>query len=83
VAAGAAGDDVALSRRARRDAEPVSKQRMTTGFATLRDLVTFIAGLGIVLNEVFFSTSIEEVAVGVGFALMGLPVVFRTDERKK
>jgi hypothetical protein len=56
--------------------------RLPSGFATLRDLISFIGGLAIIANEVFISASVEAYAVGVGVAMMGLPLVFGADERK-
>lgn len=55
---------------------------MPTGFATLRDVISFVLGVGVVVNEVFFSPSVEAYAIGVGVALMGLPLVFGADERR-
>ena len=56
--------------------------RMPSGFATIRDLLSFAAGMVIILNEVFVSPTVEAAAVGVGVALTGLPLVFGADERK-
>jgi hypothetical protein len=59
------------------------KQKFTSGFASLRDLISFVAGMIIIGYEVFFADHIEVYAIGVGVALAGLPVVFGADERKK
>jgi hypothetical protein len=59
-----------------------AKRGLPSGFASIRDLICFIAGLIIIGNEVFFSPEIEAYAIGVGVALLGLPLVFGADERK-
>lgn len=59
-----------------------ARRGLPTGFATIRDVISFVLGVGIVVNEVFFSTSVEAYAIGVGVALMGLPLVFGADERR-
>jgi hypothetical protein len=66
------------------DTPAVAKERrgLPSGFASIRDLICFIAGLIIIGNEVFFSHGIEAYAIGVGVALLGLPLVFGADERK-
>lgn len=59
------------------------KRGLPSGFASIRDLICFVAGLIIIGNEVFFSRGdIEAYAIGVGVALLGLPLVFGADERK-
>jgi hypothetical protein len=65
----------------RRRAKP--RHRLPSGFATIRDLVSFVIGIGIIGNEIFIQASIEPYAVGVGLALTGLPLVFGADERRK
>jgi hypothetical protein len=59
------------------------KRGLPSGFASIRDLICFVAGLVIIANEVFFSVAIEAYAIGVGVALLGLPLVFGADERNK
>lgn len=59
------------------------RTRLPTGFSTIRDLITFIIGCGIIGNEVFLSPAVEPTAIGVGVAMAGLPLVFGADERKK
>lgn len=56
---------------------------LPSGFTTLRDLITFLAGLGFVFNEVFISPSAEPAIIAVGVTMMGLPLVFGADERKR
>jgi hypothetical protein len=56
---------------------------MPSGFSSLRDLLSFVAGMVIVGNEVFFQQAVEVALLTVGVALLGLPVVFGADERKK
>lgn len=66
--------------------EPAPRRRRTTlpsGFATIRDIITFFAGLGFVCNEVFISPTAEPAIIAVGLTMMGLPLVFGADERKK
>jgi hypothetical protein len=67
---------VAVPRRRRKG------KGMPSGFASVRDLISFVAGMGIIGNEIFLSDKIEIYAIGVGVALAGLPVVFGADERK-
>lgn len=59
-----------------------ARRGLPSGFASIRDLICFVAGLIIIGNEVFFSSQIEAYAIGVGVALAGLPLVFGADERK-
>lgn len=57
---------------------------MPSGFTSLRDLLSFISGVGIIAHEVWWSNGPPQVAIlTVGVALAGLPVVFGADERKK
>lgn len=56
---------------------------MPSGFSSLRDLLSFLAGMVIVGNEVFFQSEVEVALLTVGVALLGLPVVFGADEKKK
>lgn len=58
------------------------KKRMPSGFSTIRDLISFFFGLGVIVHEVFLSVEVEAYAVGIGLAMMGLPLVFGADERK-
>lgn len=60
-----------------------ARPRMPSGFSSVRDILSFIAGLGIISNEVFFSDKVEVAILTVGVALAGLPVVFGADERRK
>lgn len=59
-----------------------AKRGLPSGFSSIRDLICFIAGLAIIVNEVFLSTEIAAGAIGVGVALLGLPLVFGADERR-
>jgi hypothetical protein len=61
---------------------PAAKARFQTGFATLRDVLSFLVGVGITVHEVFLSSSVELYALTAGVALMGLPLVFGADEKK-
>lgn len=58
------------------------KPRFQSGFSTLRDLITFVAGLAVILNEVFLSATVQPYALGVGVALCGLPLALQADERR-
>lgn len=56
---------------------------LPSGFATLRDVVSFVLGAVIIANEVFLQPTVEPTAVAVGLTLTGLPLMFSADERKK
>lgn len=62
---------------------PSPRKVIPTGFATLRDLVLFCAGLSVIANEVFFQPNVEPASMAVGLAMTGLPLVFSADERRK
>ena len=62
---------------------PRHRGRLPSGFTTIRDLLTFTAGLGFIGNEVFISENSEPAIIAVGAAMMGLPLVFGADERKR
>jgi hypothetical protein len=69
--------------------EPVAERhrqpggtRLPSGFTTIRDVVSFVAGMAIIGNEVFLSPVVELYAMGVGLALCGLPLVLGADERR-
>jgi hypothetical protein len=62
--------------------DPPAKPRLPSGFSTIRDLLLFIAGLAIIVNEVFIAGKVDPTAVGIGVALTGAPLVFGADERK-
>lgn len=68
--------------RHRRVDEDSGSRRFATGFATLRDLLSFAAGMVVIAHEVFFSTSVEPSSIAVGVALTGLPLVLGADERR-
>lgn len=71
--------DAAVEKPSRKRA---ARRGLPTGFATIRDVISFVLGMGIVINEVFFSPSVEAYAIGVGVTLMGLPLVLGADERR-
>lgn len=62
---------------------PPTRRVLPSGFSTIRDVITFVAGLGFVCNEVFISESAEPAIIAVGVTMMGLPLVFGADERKR
>lgn len=67
-----------------RDATPQTRRRLLpSGFGTLRDLLTFGAGMFIIGFEVFGSKTVEPIVLAVGLTMTGLPVVFGADERRK
>lgn len=68
--------------RRRRSDDAGQGRGLPSGFTTLRDLISFVAGMVIIVNEAFFSPTIELYAMGAGLALCGLPLVFGADERK-
>lgn len=57
--------------------------RLPSGFATIRDVLAFAAGMAIIVHEVFMSKTVDASAVAVGVSLTGLPLVFGADERRK
>lgn len=73
------------TRRAAREAaedEREHRVRFRSGFSTLRDFLLFIAGMAIIVTEVWFSPSTDAALLGVGVALTGAPLVLGADERK-
>ena len=72
------------SPRSRRVAGSDPRRRgLPSGFASIRDIVSFIAGVAVIAHEVWWSSGHPEVAIlSVGVALAGLPVVFGADEKK-
>lgn len=70
-------------RSRRRAAERRHQSRMLpSGFSSIRDVLSFIAGIVIIGNEVFFQDAVEIALLTVGVALLGLPVVFGADEKR-
>lgn len=63
--------------------EATEKKRLPSGFATLRDVFTFVAGMVVIGYEVFFSDKVDATVLAVGLTLSGLPIVFGADERRK
>lgn len=64
-------------------ANPEKARRFSSGFSSLRDVLSFIAGVVIIGHEVFFQNTVEIAILTVGVALAGLPVVFGADEKRK
>lgn len=56
---------------------------LPSGFATIRDVVTFTLGMVIIGYEVFVSRNVEFAVLAVGLTMTGLPLVFGADERRK
>lgn len=76
-------DHTAAEKPARKPpARRGGRRGLPSGFSTLRDVISFLLGIGIVINEVWLSDTVEAYAIGVGVALMGLPLVFGADERR-
>lgn len=80
----------APAKRAPRKPEPQPESagrriviRLPSGFATIRDVLAFGAGMAIIYNEVFRSKTVDAAAVAVGISLTGLPIVFGADEKRK
>ena len=59
------------------------RKRLPSGFATIRDVVTFVSGMVIIGSEVFGSKTVEPAVLAVGLTMTGLPLVFGADERRK
>lgn len=65
-------------------AATLTKRRLLpSGFATLRDVATFLAGMVIIGYEVFYNDTVEPYVLAVGLTMTGLPLVFGADERRK
>lgn len=79
---GEASGDATPAHRADPPAAPARKP-FTHGFASVRDIITFLGGLAIIANEVFISDTAEASIVAVGVVMIGLPVAFGADERKR
>ena len=62
----AAGRTTAARRRRRR--------KMTSGFSTVRDLLSYLLGLAVIGYEVFAADKVDWGALLVGMGLMGLPL---------
>lgn len=62
---------------------PPAARRFVLGFASLRDVLSFLAGVTIIGHEVFFSHRVEVAILTVGVALAGLPVAFGADAKHK
>lgn len=62
---------------------PGRSSRLPSGFTTIRDVLSFVLGVGIICNEVFFQPTVETASMTVGIALVGLPLAFGADERRK
>ena len=54
-----------------------------SGFNTVRDMVLFLVGLGILGQQIFLSEEVNSFIVSLGAAAVGLPVVLRTDSKTK
>lgn len=68
--------------RSGENTEP-KRKRLPSGFATIRDALTFAAGMGIIGNEVLGSSEVQPAVLAVGLTMTGLPLVFGADERRK
>lgn len=73
----------AVRPRSQRRESRRERARMPSGFSSIRDILSFIAGLAIISNEVFLSDKVEVAILTVGVALAGLPVVFGADEKRR
>lgn len=59
------------------------RKRLPSGFATIRDALTFAAGMFIIGLEVLGSGDVEPAVLAVGLTMTGLPLVFGADERRR
>lgn len=64
-------------------AKPRRYPALRSGFNNMRDIISYGAGLIVIAHEVFFSASAEPAVIAVGVSLLGLPIVFGADERRK
>lgn len=61
---------------------PKKKRRgLPSGFASIRDLLSFFAGVSIIAHEVWWAEPVDVAILAVGVTLAGLPVVFGADEK--
>jgi hypothetical protein len=84
-----AGDDATPHRMTRRPPVPAAHddpgrrwRALPSGFASIRDLLSFGAGVAIIAHEVWWSKRVDVAILAVGATLAGLPVVFGADEKK-
>lgn len=54
-----------------------------SGFASLRDVLVFLAGLGVLVKAVWFSSPVNLELVLVAAGMMGLPLATTADERRQ
>lgn len=64
-------------------AAALGRKPLPSGFATLRDVLSFLVGMAIIGFEVFLQPNVEPASIAVGLTLTGLPLVFSADERKR
>jgi hypothetical protein len=57
--------------------------RLPSGFSTIRDIVTFVIGLGLIIYEVTVPHEVRPYVLAVGLTMAGLPLVFGADEKRK
>lgn len=65
------------------DKIPRHRGRLPSGFTTVRDILSFVFGAAIIVNEVFIEQTVEPMVIAIGATMFGLPVVFNADERKR
>lgn len=59
------------------------RRLLPSGFATIRDALTFAAGMVVIGVEVFGKGDVEPAVLAVGLTMTGLPLVFGADERRR
>lgn len=65
------------------DKQADHRQRLPTGFTTIRDAITFVIGMLIICNEVFLQAKVDPTTIAIGVGMSGLPLVFGADERRR
>lgn len=69
--------------RARQSVRGSRRWGMNSGFTSVRDMLVFLVGLGVLSKAVWFSSPVDLELVLVAAGLMGLPVATAADERRQ
>lgn len=62
---------------------PEKPKRLPSGFSTIRDILTFVIGVCLIIYEVVIPDEVRPYVLAVGLTMAGLPLVFGADERRK
>lgn len=63
--------------------QPARRWWQSSGFVSIRDVILFAAGLGIIGHQVFMADTIDPTVLLIGAAAAGLPLIFdRPKERR-